>query len=100
MQKTRRPGAIPAFFLFPSSVIPGREANPESRDSGSGPSDHPGMTVSHSSLRRLLSPERRVVRVALGAAAVEGVLVPVVQRRALLQALDQVGVRNERLAER
>src|SRR3954447_26475971 len=25
-------------------VIPGREANPESRDSGSGPSDHPGMT--------------------------------------------------------
>ena len=25
-------------------VIPGREANPESGDSGSGPSDHPGMT--------------------------------------------------------
>jgi hypothetical protein len=27
-------------------VIPGRieDANPESRDSGSGPSDHPGMT--------------------------------------------------------
>ncbi|HVX78884.1 MAG TPA: tRNA (adenosine(37)-N6)-dimethylallyltransferase MiaA [Bradyrhizobium sp.] len=25
------------------TVIPGREANPESRDSGSGPSDHPGM---------------------------------------------------------
>jgi len=27
------------------AVIPGRleEANPESRDSGSGPSDHPGM---------------------------------------------------------
>ncbi len=25
-------------------VIPGREANPESRPSGSGPSDHPGMT--------------------------------------------------------
>jgi tRNA dimethylallyltransferase len=25
-------------------VIPGREANPESRDSGSGPADHPGMT--------------------------------------------------------
>jgi haloacetate dehalogenase len=30
-------------------VIPGRAANPESRDSGSGPSDHPGMTTwSHS----------------------------------------------------
>ncbi len=27
-----------------TKVIPGREANPESRDSGSGPSDHPGMT--------------------------------------------------------
>src|SRR5687767_12715847 len=26
------------------AVIPGREANPGSRDSGSGPSDHPGMT--------------------------------------------------------
>src|SRR6187431_3522763 len=25
-------------------VIPGREANPESRDSGCGPSDHPRMT--------------------------------------------------------
>jgi tRNA dimethylallyltransferase len=29
-----------------AAVIPGREANPESRDSGSGPSDHPGMTSS------------------------------------------------------
>jgi tRNA dimethylallyltransferase len=28
-----------------ATVIPGREANPESRDSGSGPSDHPGMTT-------------------------------------------------------
>ena len=28
------------------SVVPGREANPEPRGSGSGPSDHPGMTVS------------------------------------------------------
>jgi hypothetical protein len=30
------------------NVIPGRveDANPESRDSGSGPSDHPGMTIS------------------------------------------------------
>src|SRR5882724_6939340 len=29
------------------AVIPGRceASNPESRDSGSGPSDHPGMTV-------------------------------------------------------
>jgi hypothetical protein len=32
-----------------SAVIPGRieDANPESRDSGSGPSDHPGMTTSN-----------------------------------------------------
>jgi tRNA dimethylallyltransferase len=28
------------------AIIPGREANPESRDSGSGPLDHPGMTSS------------------------------------------------------
>jgi DNA helicase-2/ATP-dependent DNA helicase PcrA len=33
--------------LTDSAVIPGRieDANPESRDSGSGPSDHPGMTT-------------------------------------------------------
>ena len=32
----------------PDAVIPGRceASNPESRDSGSGPSDHPGMTAS------------------------------------------------------
>src|ERR1700681_3361028 len=31
----------------PDSVIPGRceASSPESRDSGSGPADHPGMTV-------------------------------------------------------
>src|SRR6266576_3050841 len=28
-----------------------KASNPESRDSGSGPSDHPGMTISTSSLR-------------------------------------------------
>src|SRR4051812_22248548 len=41
----RLPGCFP-------SVIPGRceASNPESRDSGSGLSDHPGMTVSHCQL--------------------------------------------------
>src|SRR5262249_32065308 len=38
-----------AWSLVPdlSAVIPGRceASNPESRDSGSGPSDHPGMTT-------------------------------------------------------
>src|SRR6478609_9432390 len=35
-----------ARVRYVTHVIPGRleEANPESRDSGSGPSDHPGMT--------------------------------------------------------
>src|ERR1700722_16944520 len=35
------------FIIDGEAVIPGRieDANPESRDSGSGPSDHPGMTV-------------------------------------------------------
>src|ERR1700682_5225985 len=39
-------------------VIPGREANPESRDSGSGPSDHPGMTATKNGedLMRILQP--------------------------------------------
>src|SRR5437016_1403367 len=36
-------GGVRAVSL--SAVIPGREANPESRDSGSGPSGHPGMTT-------------------------------------------------------
>src|SRR5947209_16276095 len=41
-----------------NGVIPGRveDANPESRDSGSGPSDHPGMTVSFA---HRSSPARR-----------------------------------------
>ena len=38
-------------------VIPGREANPESRDSGSGPSDRPGMT-STSSIPVMIRLER------------------------------------------
>src|SRR5450755_5084071 len=42
-----------------NNVIPGRveDANPESRDSGSGPSDHPGMTPS--SILFGSSPARR-----------------------------------------
>src|SRR3954470_22201048 len=51
------------------------------------------MTVRESALlRRLRLRQRRIVRVPLGAAAVERRLVEVVQRRALLQALDEVGV--------
>jgi hypothetical protein len=36
------------FGIIADTVIPGRceASNPESRDSGSGPADHPGMTVS------------------------------------------------------
>src|SRR5450631_3674215 len=36
------------FGTGADTVIPGRceASNPESRDSGSGPADHPGMTVS------------------------------------------------------
>src|SRR6202171_6359753 len=58
----------------PDSVIPGRcqrvrarrgpmtgsASNPESRDSGSGPADHPGMTVS--GLRTLSSARVRTTR--------------------------------------
>src|SRR5262249_46335733 len=51
-------------------------------------------------LRRLRGFQRRIVYIALGAPAVERRLVPFVQRCAALQALDQVGVGDERLAER
>ncbi|MGA7999965.1 MAG: hypothetical protein WCA28_34320, partial [Bradyrhizobium sp.] len=34
----------PKGEIFASSFRGARSANPESRDSGSGPSDHPGMT--------------------------------------------------------
>ena len=44
--------------------------------------------------------QRRIVRVSLGAAAIERRLVGCVQRCALLQPLDQVGVGDERLSER
>src|SRR3954463_143679 len=39
-------------------VIPGRceASNPESRDSGSGPSDHPGMTKEENLRMRILQP--------------------------------------------
>jgi hypothetical protein len=37
-------------------------------------------------------PQRRIIGVALGAAAVEGRLVRRVERRAALQALDQIGI--------
>jgi hypothetical protein len=40
-------------------VIPGREANPESRDSGSGPSDHPGMTAIFVALLLAMTGEER-----------------------------------------
>jgi hypothetical protein len=40
-----------SIFKQPATVIPGHRAamNPESRDSGSGPSDHPGMTSGYDS---------------------------------------------------
>src|SRR6202030_3041219 len=55
----------------------------------------PGMTPS-SLLRRIQRVvERRVVRIALGAAAVEGGLVGCIERRALFQPLDQIGIGDE-----
>src|SRR6266581_9206245 len=61
-----------------------------------------GMTSGYAAslLRRLRSLQRRIIRIALRPAAVERRLVPLVERRALLQALDQIGVRDERLSER
>src|SRR5580693_10538819 len=47
-------------------------------------------------LRRLRSLQRRIIRISLGAPAVERRLVPLVQRRAASQPLDQIGIRNER----
>src|SRR5216684_2457386 len=42
-----------------SSFRGSRSENPESRDSGSGPTDHPGMTGPVYSLLALRTPERR-----------------------------------------
>src|SRR5450631_715543 len=44
--------------------------------------------------------QRRIVRVALGAAAIEGRLVRRVERRAALEALDQIRIGKERFSER
>src|SRR5258708_17316815 len=55
----------------PPSFRGARSANPESRDSGSGPPDHPGMTASISlnpSLRALPLLHLRIERVAGGVA--------------------------------
>jgi hypothetical protein len=50
----------PERAMTVSAVIPGRceASNPESRDSGSGPSDHPGMTESQLSVASLLTKPR------------------------------------------
>src|ERR1700687_4345842 len=44
--------------------------------------------------------QRRIIGVALGAAAVEGCLVRHIERRTALQPLDQIGVGDERFSER
>src|SRR4051812_34649649 len=63
----RSEGATPA-----EAVIPGRceASNPEGRDSGSGPSDHPGMTVCLHPARivRAFARDRHVVDVAFAQA--------------------------------
>jgi DNA helicase-2/ATP-dependent DNA helicase PcrA len=61
-QAPSKPGAPPASVipgLTDSAVIPGRieDANPESRDSGSGPSDHPGMTTQNPAPLSTSSPK-------------------------------------------
>src|SRR5882757_3228097 len=43
--------------------------------------------------------QHRIIRIALGAAAVEGRLLGYIERRAALQALDQVGIGDERFSE-
>src|SRR5258708_15708162 len=51
------------------SVIPGRckASSPESRDSGSGPSDHPGMTTQWAFALRLLLRRRLAFHKSLAA---------------------------------
>src|SRR5580692_2304083 len=53
-----RGGSGAAIGATYSAVIPGRcvAPNPESRDSGSGPSDHPGMTGGEETKMRILQP--------------------------------------------
>src|SRR6201982_190093 len=113
--------AVGRWFMsgrLPRVVIPGRcEASNydvrlhigESRDSpmrncasevwSFGPSRN---DVARTTLLRRVErfAECRVIRIALGAAAVEGVLVVGVERRAGLEAFDQIGIGDERLAER
>src|SRR5258708_38942810 len=66
-------------------VIPGRceASNPESRDSGSGPSDHPGMTTTSSLLRLVDREHLQRRRIGLDAKAVAGDQADLVQRRLL-----------------
>src|SRR5258708_4894752 len=105
-QVSERPGAIPAFFCFALRNSVYRRI-PRVLDSISDGGDYwmpafAGMTswYAASLLRRLRSLQRRIIRIALRPAAVERRLVPLAERRALLQALDQIGVRDERLSER
>ena len=51
-------------------------------------------------LRRVGRFQRRIVRVSLGAAAIERRLIGRVERRASLEAFDQIGIGNEQFSER
>src|SRR6476646_5702789 len=88
-------------------VVPGRReaANPESRDSGSGPSDHPGMTAREllSAVTSQLPLVRRIVRLVDGE-LVHGGLPEMIGKPGRLQVefavRDTVGERAVEFGER
>jgi hypothetical protein len=51
-------------------------------------------------LRRVGGFQRRIIRVSLGTAAIERRLVGCVERRAALEAFDQIGIGDEQFSER
>src|SRR5690349_21352775 len=81
-----------AWLTVISAVIPGREANPESRDSGSGPADHPGMTDLYQILPGDDLTEPRVVRNEFLDEFMDAVLEDIVHMAVFKPVADAAGV--------
>jgi hypothetical protein len=97
----KRPGAIPAFLHLRGVIVreSGRSSTPRLLDSISDGGDYwmpafAGMTCWCAALLRRVQclAQGRIVRVALGAAAVERRLVKGVERRTGLEPLDQIRI--------
>src|SRR5450631_1318716 len=102
-ERNKKAGSNPGLFSF--SSLRAKRSNPAFRllcpSSAARSRDPLARNDAWVSLLRRLHgfAQRRIIRIALGAAAVECRLVRRIQWGAALEALDQIGVGDEQLSE-